>query len=43
MPKIDNEIYDVIECTHFSKVAIKQILQYFKFDVPFENIDRDNN
>lgn len=41
MPKIDNEIYDVIECTHFSKVAIKQILQYFKFDVPFENIDRD--
>ena len=41
MPKYDNEIFDVIECTHFSKVAIKQILQYFKFSVPFEDIDRD--
>lgn len=41
MPKYDTEIFDVIECTHFSKVAIKQILQYFKFSVPFENIDRD--
>ncbi|HRH56336.1 MAG TPA: bifunctional isocitrate dehydrogenase kinase/phosphatase [Chitinophagales bacterium] len=41
MPKYDKEIFDVIECTHFSKVAIKQILQYFKFTVPFEDIDRD--
>ncbi len=41
MPKYDKEIFDVIECTHFSKVAIKQILQYFKYSVPFEDLDRD--
>ncbi len=41
MSKYDAEIFDVIECTHFSKVAIKQFLQYFKFDVPFEDLDRD--
>lgn len=41
MPKYDSDIFDVIDCTHFSVVAIKQILQYFKFSVPFENIDRD--
>ncbi len=41
MPKYDNEIFDVIECSHFSLVAIKQILQYFKFTVSFEDIDRD--
>ncbi|MCB0506683.1 MAG: bifunctional isocitrate dehydrogenase kinase/phosphatase [Chitinophagales bacterium] len=37
----ENEIYDVIDCSHFSVVAIKQILQYFKFNVPFEDINRD--
>jgi isocitrate dehydrogenase kinase/phosphatase len=41
MPKYDTEIFDTIECTHFSKVAIKQMLQYFKYNVPFEDIDRD--
>lgn len=41
MPKYDSEIYDVIDCTHFSVVSIKQILQYFRFSVPFENINRD--
>jgi len=41
MPKYDSEVFSVIECSHFSVVAIKQILQYFKFDIPFENIDRD--
>jgi isocitrate dehydrogenase kinase/phosphatase len=41
MPKYDTEIFDVIECSHFSPVAIKQMLKYFKFSVPFEDIDRD--
>lgn len=40
-PAIENEIYDTIECSHFSTVAVKQILQYFKFNVPFEDINRD--
>lgn len=37
----DEDIYDTIECSHFSKVSIKQILHYFKFNVLFEDIDRD--
>ena len=41
MPKYDSEIFDVIECSHFSVVAIKQILNYFKFSIPFENLNRD--
>ncbi len=42
-PKTGNEepIYDIIDCSHFSPVVIKQFLKYFKFNVPFENIDRD--
>ncbi|MFN8237458.1 MAG: bifunctional isocitrate dehydrogenase kinase/phosphatase [Chitinophagales bacterium] len=41
MPKYDVEIFDTIDCSHFSVVAIKQILKYFQFSVPFEDIDRD--
>lgn len=41
MPQYAEDIYDVIECAHFSKVAIKQILNYFKFNVSFEDINRD--
>lgn len=41
MPAYDTEIFDVIDCSHFSVVAIKQILKYFKFDVPYDNLDRD--
>lgn len=41
MQKADEEIVEVIECTHFSTVAIKQILKYFQFAVPFEDIDKD--
>lgn len=39
--KMDNEIFDVIECSHFSTIAIKQILKYFKFNIPYENLERD--
>jgi isocitrate dehydrogenase kinase/phosphatase len=41
MPKYDVEIFDKIDCSHFSVVSIKQILKYFQFSVPFEDIDRD--
>jgi isocitrate dehydrogenase kinase/phosphatase len=41
MPKYDQEVYDIIECSHFSTVAIKQILKYFKFNIPFEAMERD--
>lgn len=39
--KLDHEIFDSIECNHFSVVAIKQILKYHKFAVPYEDINRD--
>ncbi len=41
MPHEGEAVYDIIDCTHFSTVAIKQILQYFRFSVPFEDINRD--
>lgn len=38
---IQEEVYAVLESNHFSPVAVKQILKYFRFEVPFEDIDRD--
>ena len=37
----EEKIFDVIECSHFSKIAIKQVLKYFKFNVPYEDLERD--
>ena len=37
----EEKIFDVIECSHFSKIAIKQVLKYFKFNDPYEDLERD--
>lgn len=34
-------VHDTISVSSLSPLAIKQILQHFKFDVPFENIEQD--
>lgn len=41
VPKLDEEVYETLDSKHFSPVAVKQILKYFKFEVPFEDMDRD--
>ncbi len=41
MPKFDEEIFEIFDCSHFSVAAITQILHHFKFDVPYEDIKRD--
>lgn len=39
--KAHEEVYDTIQANSLSVLAIKQLLKYFKFDVPFENLDND--
>ncbi|MBK6273514.1 MAG: bifunctional isocitrate dehydrogenase kinase/phosphatase [Chitinophagales bacterium] len=41
MPKMDKEVFDVIDVSHFSPLVIKQIIKHFQFTVKFEDIDRD--
>lgn len=41
IPGNEQEIREVIDCTHFSTLAIKQIMKSAKFNVKFENLERD--